>query len=417
MSTTATIPDTGGQRTARAMLVRAFIAQNCAIGLAYGGFGVSILPLQERFDASRGATSLGISLVILATGVAGLGVAGLSRRFGLRAIMMVGAVLCALGYAVLSVAPSLTVGLLAFGLLVGPGVGLSGTLSATILASGWFPGGRGKAIGLATMPLLMAVVPLAGAALIQRWGLPGFYLVLCAAHLATLPVIAGVREAPRARPVESPHLDELAMTLRGLLSRPLFWTTLLGGGLLNAIGIIGSSHLVSVVIERGQSPLLAATLASVMGASSMAGAVIIGWLCDRLGGAWALTMVAVGFAASWATIGLARELAIMLPAIVVIGLVGPGVYSGVSLLNTRAFGLATMPRAMALFGMFSVPITFVLPPLAGWVHDIVGSYAPVMVAITVTGLSVAVLFVAIALGLSGAAERRAGRMMRREGPG
>jgi len=377
----------------RGMLLLAFIAQNSAVGCAYGGFGVSILPLQERFHAGRGAVSLGLSLVVLMTGLAGPLVASLAHRFGLRTIMIIGAILCCMGYAVLSIAPDMTTVLLAYGLLVGPGVGLSGTLPASVLASGWYPGARGRAIGISTMPVLLAITPIAGVALIQRYGLPGFYLALAAVHLLTLPLLIGVREAPSLpRPAAGPHIDHDAMGLHAILTHPLFWAAMIGGGLLNATGIIGSVHMVAVVIERGLPPVQAALLASLMGAASIIGALGFGWLSDRLGGAWALALVAIGFAFSWTLIVFTASLPLMVPAILLIGVSGPGVFPSVSLFFAHEFGAATMSRAIALFGMFSIPFTFILPPAAGWLHDLVGDYRPVMAGIICCCVIVATLF-------------------------
>jgi hypothetical protein len=63
-----------------------------------------------------------------------------------------------------------------------------------------------------------------------------------------------------------------------------------------------------------------------------------------------------------------------------------------SLLFTHVFGAGTMPRAAGLFSMFSVPFTFALPPVAGWLHDVVGHYGPVMTAIVCGGVLVAGMF-------------------------
>lgn len=388
-------------RAPRAMLLRAFLAQNCAVGFAYGSFGITILPLQERFGVGRGAVSLGLSLVVLMTGLAAPMVAGLALRFGLRTIMVIGALLCCAGYGLLSVATDINMALAAYGLLIGPGVGLSGTLPATMLASGWFPHARGRAIGLATMPVVIAMTPLAGLAMISAFGLSAFYLALCALHLLTVPVLMGVREAAMPVPTAVADLAGLAagklshgrvLDLKGIVSRPLFWAVMVGAGLLNAIGIIGSVHMVAVAIERGLTAPQAALLASLMGASSVAGAVGVGWLADRIGGAWSLALIALGFAVSWAVIAVTGWLPLMVPAILLIGVAGPGVFTSVSLLLGHAFGPATMPRAVGLFSMFSVPFTFVLPPAAGVLHDMVGDYQPVMTAIVFGGLAVAMLF-------------------------
>ncbi len=379
------------------MLFRAFVSQNTAVGLAYGGFGVCILPLQDRFDVGRGVVALGLSLVVLMTGLTAPLVPMLAQRFGLRAIMVAGALLCSAGYGLLSVAPSIVVALAAYALLLGPGVGLSGTLPAIMLVSRWFPHARGRATGTATMPVVIALTPVIGLAAIMNFGLPGFFLILAALHLVTVPVLLGIREAPSAiRPTANASAAHgSAMTARSILAQPLFWMVMIGAGLLNAAGIIGSIHMVAVMIERGLSAPQAAMLASLMGAASVVGALAFGWLADRLGGAWTLALVALCVALSWAIIASSVWLPLMIVAILLAGAAGPGVFTSVSLVFGQVFGTATMPRAAGLFSMFSVPFTFVLPPTAGWLHDVVGHYGPVMTAIVFGGLAVCVLFCSI----------------------
>jgi len=383
----------------RAMLFRAFVAQNTAVGLAYGGFGVCILPLQDRFDVGRGVVALGLSLVVLMTGLTAPLVPLLAQRFGLWATVVTGAMLCSAGYALLSVSHDIVAALAAYALLVGPGVGLSGTLPAIMLVSGWFPNARGRATGIATMPVVLALAPIVGMTAILNFGLPGFFVLMALIHLATLPVLMGIREPVLPGPADSQsHLQRSpgrlshAMTTSGILSQPLFWTVMVGAGLLNAAGIIGSIHMVAVMIERGMSAPQAALLASFMGGASVMGALTFGWVGDRLGGAWTLALVAVFIAASWAVIASTAWLPLMIPAILLVGAAGPGVFNSVSLVFGHVFGAATMPRATALFTMFSVPFTFVLPPAAGWLHDIVGHYGPVMTMIVCGGTAVAALF-------------------------
>ena len=377
------------------MLFRAFVAQNTAVGLAYGGFGVCILPLQDRFDVGRGMVALGLSLVVLMTGLTAPLVPILAQRFGLRATIVAGALLCSAGYGVLSVSTSILAALAAYALLVGPGVGLSGTLPAIMLVSGWFPNARGRATGIATMPVVIALAPVIGLAAIVEFGLPGFFLLAAGLHLATVPVLLGIREVPMTNVAGmglATGRRSQAMTTRGILSQPLFWMVMVGAGLLNAAGITGSIHMVAVMIERGLSAPQAALLASLMGGASVMGALLFGWIGDRLGGAWALAVVAAFVAVSWATIASSAWLPLMFPAILLMGAAGPGVFNSVSLVFGHVFGAATMPRAAALFTMFSVPFTFVLPPAAGWLHDIVGHYGPVMTVIVCGGTAVAALF-------------------------
>jgi len=377
------------------MLLRAFLSQNVAIGCAFGGYGVSVPALRERFDAGSGTVSLGLALVVLAMGVLGPLVATLSVRFGLRRVMMTGTILSGMGYVALALAPSMPAALFAFALLVGPGVALFGSLPVSLLAGGWYPEARGRAVGLANMPVLVSLAPLIGLAVIQDHGMPGFYLVLAGLHVLLVPVLWGVRDAPATTPPGEDAAIDAGISPRALLTRPLFWILVLGGGALNATAIAGATHMVAVAVERGIAPAQAAVLASVMGAASVAGSLGIGILCDRLGGARALAVVAASFAIAWVVIALATAVPLLIPAMLVVGACGAGVFPAVIVLCAHAFGRQGLGVAVGLFGMCTLPLTFLLPPAAGLLRDGAGSYLPVMEFIIAGCVLVALVFAAI----------------------
>ena len=54
------------------MVALGFLAQNLALGLTFGSFGVLIKPVAADLDASRGAASLGIALILVLMGIAAL---------------------------------------------------------------------------------------------------------------------------------------------------------------------------------------------------------------------------------------------------------------------------------------------------------------------------------------------------------
>ena len=119
--------------------MRGLLSQNLVIGCSYGTFGISMIGLQERYGAGRGAISLGFSLVVLAMGLLGPLISRSVDRFGFRGTMMVGAALAGSGYALLAVSSQIALFFVAFGLLIGPGVAMSGTLPVGLLVGGWFP--------------------------------------------------------------------------------------------------------------------------------------------------------------------------------------------------------------------------------------------------------------------------------------
>lgn len=382
------------------MLIRGFLSQNVAIGCSYGTFGISMIGLQERYSAGRGTISLGFSLVILAMGMLGPLISRAVEHFGFRRTMMIGTTLAGCGYALLATSSNIVAFFLAFGLFIGPGVAMAGTLPVGLLAGGWFPEWRGRAVGLATMPMLLSMMPMLGVAVIEQVRLPGFYAGIAVLHFLMLGVIFGIRGAPRSDAVGSTGAQRKADSA-GILSRPIFWLLVLSGGLLNSISITGVTNIVSLLIETGTSPGRAALMASAMGVASMCGTLSIGWLCDHVGGGRALALAAVGLALSWLTLSGVPGFVLTLGALILIGLCGAGTFPAVTVISMRLFGLAHLGKTLGLFGLFTVPLTFLLPPLAGWLHDATGGY-PAVIACIVAGC----VLVAVNFYLVGRIERR-----------
>ncbi|OCC25024.1 hypothetical protein MB02_06210 [Croceicoccus estronivorus] len=395
---------TGGQPAARRglMLIRGFLSQNVAIGCSYGAFGVSLLALQERYSAGRGVISLGFSCVILGMGLLGPLIAASVNRFGLKWTMMTGAVLASCGYTVLALSSSTTAFLLAFAFLIGPGVALSGTLPVGLLVGGWYPEARGRAVGLATMPVLLSFMPMLGVLLIERLDLSGFYIILAALHFLMLPVLAGIHSAPPFPPAGQDGAKRGQAQSGKLLTSPVFWLMVLCGGVLNAVGITGVANMVALLIEQGRSPAEAGFLASLMGGSSVLGAFSVGWLCDRFGGGRALSFASAGFACGWLVLATMSGVFLMALSVFLIGVCGAGVFPAVNVLSTRIFGLERLAHVLGLFGLFTLPMTFILPPAAGLLHDITGSYRIMVGAIVLSCAIVAGCFF-----LLGRFERRA----------
>ena len=92
--------------------------------------------------------------------------------------MTLGAAFAGTGYLSLAFAPTMFAALAAYALLVGPGIAMFGNFASSLLAGGWFPASRGRAVGLANVSLFVALMPLVGQPLIAHHGLRAFYLFL-----------------------------------------------------------------------------------------------------------------------------------------------------------------------------------------------------------------------------------------------
>lgn len=177
------------------MVALGFLAVNLAIGSTFGSFGVLIKPVAADFGASRGLASLGIAIILLLMGLSGplLGVA--LRHLRIRTVMIAGALLMAAGFLLASRAPGIDLSV-CHSLVAGSGCALLGIIPSSTLVTNWFVARRGLAMGLISVPLIVALAPPAVAWLIE-WRDWRFALVMQAvAVLLLLPFLLLVVDRP-----------------------------------------------------------------------------------------------------------------------------------------------------------------------------------------------------------------------------
>lgn len=395
----------GQYRRRGGMLLRATLAQNVGTGCAFGGLGVSVLALQDRFHASLGMATTALSLTVLSMTALGPVIAGLIRRFGLRNVMTGGVIASLSGYLALAYAPTMPLALAACALLIGPGAALFAILPPAVLASGWYPDDRGKVMGIAFLPLFVTFMPLLGVDIIQRCGLTAFYLSIVALHVLLLPLTLGVADPPAESSAERGTPGPALISVEPVsLASPLLWLMVLGDGILNGTAIAGSAHMLPIVEEYGVSIETGALLLSVSGASSILGSLLSGYACDRLGAAKTLGLAATGFAFAWTLIALTGWLPALTVSAFLIGFCGASVFPPISALVVQVFGAEALPKVLGLLGVMALPFTFAMAPAAGWLHDLSGNYATAFAMLIATCLLAAVTF----LGMSRHLTRRQG---------
>ncbi|WP_189621316.1 MFS transporter [Novosphingobium colocasiae] len=379
------------------MAVRGFFAQNVASGCAFGAFGVTVLPLQQKFHVSLATASLGLALAVLVISLASPLVATMISRFGLRRTMATGVVISGLGYALLAFASNMLTVLFAYALPIGAGLAMFGPFPAAVLASNWFRENPGPALGFVNIPLFLALMPLAGQAVISHYGLTSLYIILASLHLLVLPLVLGVKEAPEDTSTgSSDAASSASITTRGALARPLFWVIVLGAGTLNAAAISGMSHLFAFGLEKGIPATQAAIVMSLLGGASVIGSLLVGMLCGRLGASRTLALLGAGFSVSWLALLVAPELAFMTAAAIVIGACTAGVFPATSTLFGMSFGQASLARVLGLSSLLMAPLTVALPQLAGVLRDATGSYDLVAATISGGSAAIAIVFLVVA---------------------
>ena len=379
------------------MAVRGFLCQNIAIGCAFGGFGVAAGEIKSQFDVSTGMASMGLAFAVLMMGLVSPIVARMIGSVGLRRTMLTGIVLSGLGYVVLAFAPSIYVVLAAYGLFVGVGIAMFGSFPCSVLASNWFQPNPGAALGFVNMPVMVALVPMMGIFLIERYGLSTFYLVMAGLHILLLPFALGVADRPegaaRAGDDAQGSTAHAMISSRAILGRPIFWIVVLGAGGLSAAGIIGVSHLVSFAIEKHIPPAQAAFLLSVMGAAAALGSLLVGVLCGKIGAVNTLALMGAALAGSWFVLLGTSLYPLMICATLIIGACGAGIFPAVNVLGARVFGVDALARVLGLFTLYTLPMNFLLPPAAGVLRDATASYEPVVGVLIAGSGAIAAMFV------------------------
>jgi len=396
------------------MVLLAALSQNVATGSMFGSIGALVVPIEQRMDVDRALGSAGGSLVILAIGLIAPFLGRLIMRFGLRRLMIAGALFCAGGYAAASLATNVWLLLLCYGLLIGPGVALLGVAVPTTLVANWFVTGRGKAIGIVNMPIAVALVPPIIAVLLPRFGLDGIYRVLAMGSLLLVPALFWVIERPEHLGMQ-PHgqgggasieagsaMSATALLRTGDYRRLALAAAMMGGG-----GALVATHIMSFAMGEGVAAPLAALLLSFVGAAGVLGSLAYGMLADRFGGRRALAVNALCQALLWA--GLLIPMAYVPRAVLValIGINAGGMITSLGTALSQRFGTAALGGALGLWSLLNLPFTVGMPPLAGFLFERLGGYEAAF-AVQIALFLLAALLTGVVRGTHSSRERSEG---------
>jgi|GEM_PF-3799564 len=351
-------------------LLVAFISKNIAMSATFGCFGLILPALVNHFASDVTTISVAIALVSLVMGVAAPAVGYLLDRWSMAGTVTGGALVTAAGFGVASNATSAWQFILAYGLLGGLGVTAMGALPAAKLAAAAFPAARGKAIGVAMLPLSSVAAPLICAPLLALCGwrllLQGFaVLSIFTALLAAVLVLRNA--SPTATPTSG--IVESANSTSGVFGAiALSAGILLSGGILLMTYI--APHARNIGMDAGQS----AALLAVAGGAAIPGAYLFAWLADRISPARALIVNAALQSILWLMLACLPASAGLWLTAGLIGLCAGGANPTFSVCIASLYGQRRFGAMLGRLSLVVVPFTIVATPLAGWSFDVFGDY-------------------------------------------
>jgi MFS family permease len=279
------------------------------LALAYGvwyAYSVFLVALLREFGWSRSVLAGAFSIFTLVSGGAGPVLGALADRFGPRRLILIGGVLLAGSLWADSLVTRAWHLYLTFGLLTAVGVATAGWTPAVVMVQRQWRARLGLALGIAGSGVglgIFLIVPLCQALIDGfgwRWAFRALAVlsalwILPATYLAIRDAPPPPREpAPRSgdgNPATGEHSLERA------LANPSFRLI----GLAVFLGSICSQtlhvHQAAFLVDHGLPAMTAASVISVVGASSILGKTGGGWISDHLSRelVYALGMIAMIF--------------------------------------------------------------------------------------------------------------------------
>jgi MFS family permease len=372
-----------------------FLMMLVTVGVGIYAPPVFLVPLQEQFGWSRAAIAAGSSLASLVSGVLSPLVGSWVDRYGPRKLIVIGATLMGLTFALFGLMQSLW-HLYAISLVVPIGVSCAAWIPNQTLISSWFNRKSGLAMGIALAGIGfggLAMAPL-GALLIERLGWRLAYVGL--SSLVLLLVLPTALAVVRNRPADLGMLpdgdavdprgagaktsDEAAegrrtgLELSEALRSRAFWVL----SLFNFLRVFGVTavigHLAAFLSDSGFERQTAAGALGLLVGVSVFGRLGFGFLADRFPRKW-IACLGVTVQGSVSLLLLSVTSFGALPAFLILfGLAQGGGAVLLPLLVGHSFGLRAFGKILGVIMIATTLGGAVGPVLTGWIFDTTGSY-------------------------------------------
>lgn len=341
-------------------------------------FGVFMKPLGAEFGWSREAISRGFGLAALMVAICSPLLGQGLDRYGARRIILPCMTVFGCGIASLALLrPSLSQFYAVCVLLGAVGNGAA-HLAYSRAISTWFRERLGMALAwvMAGAGLGSMILPFVAQTLIGRAGWRAAYLGLGGlALLVGLPLTwRYVHERTReGHPLDV--LPQIGMTWQQGL-RTLPFGIIVAVLFVSSVSINGTiTHLASLLTDRGISAGGAALSASLLGGSSLAGRLAVGWVLDRFFGGRVACTVYLLTAGGILLLARADTLLMGCAAAGLIGIGAGGEADLTPYLLTRYFGLHAFSTLYGITWTFYAVAGAVGPVMLGHAFDSTGSYS------------------------------------------
>ncbi len=359
-------------------------------GFCYFGMSAFFPSIERDFGWSRTAISGAFSLARIESGLLGPIEGYFLDRFGARRIMLVGIVICFLGFVALSFVYSLPMlyGSIVLGIVLGSSLGYH--LPISLLIAKIFHQRRSFAFGIFRMGpgLSGAIVPLVGA-MIVAWGWRTAALLSgCVLLIVGLPIAFVINKiaAAEERDTEAAatahggtypaayHDSDPQFTLKEVLRLKAFWFLSIAMALRHMVTEGVSVHFVILLVDRGWSIEAASSL---LGVSALIGAptrIGMGWLGDLVEKRKLIIGLLAALSFSVFFMGYTAVALVFTPCMIIYSLAYGGLASLQEPIRADYFGTKAFATIQGVSRTVTTVGTFMGPIVAGYLYDVTHSY-------------------------------------------
>jgi len=377
-----------------------FSIQVVYVGILFT-FGLMFLEFEQAFGWNRTTISGAFSVFLLTTGFVGVVIGKLNDRFGPSRIMIAGAVIHGIGYALMYMIQAPWQLYLFYGVLAAVGFSTHDVLTLSTVAR-WFTTQRnlmsgivkaGAGVGQFITPVLLASV-----LAVYDWRTACLFISI-ASTIALVFLAPFLRRDPP--PAPNPTLSneplvtsgtaasETGMTLRTAAATPNFWIFCAGQFLVFFCLMAIMVHIVPHARDLGFAPGRAAQVLAAIGGASIVGRIVMGGLGDRMGGKRALTISYLLLTGNLIWILFIENPWILFLFAPIYGFTHGAFFTLISPTVAEFFGTRSHGVIFAIVLLHGTIGGAMSPIIAGLVFDATGTYQPVFITLSVlafTGL-------------------------------
>lgn len=370
------------------------VAQISSLGLTMNCFSLFIPHWSREFDVPVSSLALAITLFSFVTAFLSYLIGIWASRYPARWLFGGGILLLVAGHLLISRAGAGWEIIAIYVMLLPFAIGFAGSIPAQALVSRWFPRKAGLAMGLTATgmtlggvllpPLVVHFLPLVGWRAI--WAAMGVAILV-----VTLPVaLLAMRNRPdgndgaiRPCPADGPAQPPMAaVTFADIIRRHNF-RVIMGAFLcVQFIALTVAVNIAPVIASYGGTAAAAGLFLSIYSACSIAAKLGSGWLADRIGNRIPLALTAGAAGAGVSLLAVPDTHPLYLAGVAIaLGLAG-GAWTLLASSLLAEFGDGAFGRAFGLACTFS-PVTTMAAPIAAWMYESSGSFAPPLIGMGV----------------------------------